>query len=71
LKKGCHCWQPEIYSDFFAAFFAGAFLALAFLGAAALAETFFTGLFFFGRLTPVEPMWIFPRLDLLSPFPIN
>jgi ribonuclease P protein component len=56
-----------------AAFFAGAFFA-AFFGAAAFAAVprpVDFRFFFFGLETPVEPMWILPRLDRLSPFPID
>jgi ribonuclease P protein component len=56
------------YSAFLEAFFA-AFFGAAFFGAV-LTASFLAAFFFFGLLTPVEPIWILPRLDLLSPFPI-
>ncbi len=61
--------QPQVYSAFLAAFLA-AFLGAAFLGAAGAAEVAVDFLRL-GRETPEVPIWIFPRFDLLSPFPIE
>jgi ribonuclease P protein component len=68
-----HAHSPGMrgrYSAFFAAFFA-ALRGAAFFEAAGFASGSLTVFFFFAGLdTPALPMWILPRFDLLSPFPI-